>query len=203
MVVDTVAMPGRDRIGWYWKVRNACSTDPAQGEDVACGVDQRQQEPRRPCVRIGGWVGSGPMALSASPLSTRYQKQKFHHSESPASERARREGLSLMRVPACTPKRGHSPGNATAVLKVLVTSARESKNCGLPSEDSKDSRLETLFTRRWTRPHTVETKAQSQVAPTRAPDRGRAHRQGYRCQEPAVSRFWRGRGACRVTLCSI
>ena len=81
MVVDTVEMPGKDRIGRYWAVRDACGTGPAQGDDVARGVDQRQQEPRRPCVRSDGWVGSGPMALSASPLSTRYQKRSFHHSE--------------------------------------------------------------------------------------------------------------------------
>ena len=52
-------------------------------------------------------------------------KAKFSSFRSPASERVRREGLSLMRVPECIPKRSHSPGNATAVLRGLVCSAQE------------------------------------------------------------------------------
>ena len=50
-----------------------------------------------------------------------------------------------MRVPACTPKRGHSPGNATAVLKGLVSSAQERAKIVAFQVRTEDSRLETLL----------------------------------------------------------
>ena len=90
-----------------------------------------------------------------------------------------------MRVPACTPKRGHSSGNATAVLKGLVSSVQErAKAVTYRQRGLEAVAPKTLLSRRWTRPHTVETKAQSRVAPTTAPDRGRAHGKGIDVKSP-------------------